>query len=89
MIQPQDIFNIRFYEKSPFYGSFRKMHYRIEKKTEEDEKKLEVVTWPGPYNFETTDDSLKESALFPFSEEGLNEVCDHLNKVYTEKFEKQ
>ena len=38
-IQRMDIFNIRFYEKSQFHGSFRGMHYRIEKITDEKEEK--------------------------------------------------
>lgn len=82
MIQPKDLFNIRFYEKSPFFGSFRGMHYRIAKTGDGQEQKLEAVTWPGPYNYETTDDSLKERTLFAFSDEGLEEVCRHLNQTW-------
>ncbi len=88
-IQRMDIFNIRFYEKSRFHGSFQGMHYRIEKITGEDEeKKLRVTTWPGPYNFDHTDDSLKESALFEFSNEGLDAVTDYLNQYHREHYDK-
>ena len=86
MIKPQDIFNIRFYEKEKFHGSYQGMHYRIEKHTENEESVLRVTTWPGPYNFASTDDSLKESALFPFSNEGLVEVCDYLNDFHEKHF---
>lgn len=86
MIQPQDLFNIRFYAKEKFHGSYKGMHYRIEKLEEDDTKKLRVTTWPGPYNFDTTDDALKERCLFEFSNEGLKHACDHLNKTYNEKF---
>lgn len=86
-IERMDIFNIRFYEKSWFHGSFQGMHYRIEKITDEnEEKKLRVTTWPGPYNFDHTDDSLKESALFEFSNEGLDAITDYLNQYHREHF---
>ncbi len=98
-----DIYNIRFYEKSPFYGSFRGMHYRIAQERDPGETGKEpdgaakgpdggparylcVTTWPGPYNFETTDDSLKVSARFEFSNEGLDAVTDYLNQFYREHF---
>ncbi len=85
-IQRSDIFNIRFYEKSWFHGSFQGMHYRIERITVDDAKKLRVTTWPGPYNFDHTDDSRKESALFEFSNEGLDAVTDYLNRYHREHY---
>lgn len=85
-IHRQDIFSIRFYEKSWFHGSFQGMHYRIEKITEEETKKLRVTTWPGPYNFDHTDDTLKVSALFPFSDEGLDEITEYLNQYHKNHF---
>ena len=85
-IHRQDIFNIRFYDKSWFHGSFQGMHYRIEKITEEETKKLRVTTWPGPYNFDHTDDALKVSAIFPFSNEGLNEITEYLNQYHKDHF---
>ncbi len=100
-----DIYNIRFYEKSPFYGSWRGMHYRImgvesqEVSGEESAaaggggtaagvaaRKLCVTIWPGPYNYETTDDALKVSAMFDFSNEGLDAVTEYLNAYYGEHF---
>lgn len=88
MIQRQDLFNIRFYDKQMFYGSFRGMHYRIEKVKEDDtDAQLKVTTWPGPYNYATTDDALKEAALFPYSNEGLGDVCDYLNAYHKEHYE--
>lgn len=41
---------------------------------------LLLTTWPGPFAFDTTEDSKKEKALFEFSEEGMEEVTDFLNK---------
>lgn len=86
-IERMDIFHIPFYKKTWFHGSFKGMHYRIEGIDTDDGKKLRVTTWPGPYNFDNTDDSLKESALFPFSDEGLDDVTEYLNQYHLEHFE--
>ncbi len=84
-IKRTDIFNIRFYEKTWFHGSFNGMHYRIEKFTDESERaRLRVTTWPGPYNFDHTDNALKETAMFEFSNEGLDNITDYLNTYYQE-----
>lgn len=82
MIQKQDLFNTRFYDKSCFYGSFQGMHYRIEKISDDDGSHFQVTTWPGPYNYETTSDDLKKTESFPFTEDGLQEACDYLNQTY-------
>ncbi|MCC8029802.1 MAG: GNAT family acetyltransferase [Lachnospiraceae bacterium] len=87
-IQRSDLFHISFYKKTRFHGSFRGMHYRIEGITDEDgTKQLCVTTWPGPWNFDHTDDSLKESALFAFSDDGLDAVTHYLNEYHREHFE--
>ena len=39
-----------------------------------------------PYNFDTTPDEQKTSASYPFTDDGLTEVCDYLNKFHTEHF---
>ena len=63
------------------------MHYRIERITDDDDsKKLRVTTWPGPYNFDHTDDSRRESALFEFSNEGLDAVTDYLNRFHRDHY---
>ncbi len=87
-IERMDLFNIPFYKKTWFHGSFQGMHYRIEGvDTEDKQKKLRVTTWPGPYNFDHTEDSLKESALFDFSNDGLDDVTEYLNQYHREHFE--
>jgi len=52
---------------------------------EEDaqEKCLEVITWPGPYSYEATDDALYEKHMEPFSEEGLHKIVEYLNAQYS------
>lgn len=41
-----------------------------------------VTIWPGPYNFVSTDDSLKTSATFPFTPEGKEQVVAWLNEQW-------
>ena len=53
---------------------------------EEGDTVLQVTVWPGPYNFDTTPDEQKTSASYPFTDDGLTEVCDYLNKFHTEHF---
>ncbi len=95
-IRRADIYNINFYEKLPFYGSYKGMHYRIagteggaeapDAREQDGGRQLCVTTWPGPYNYETTEDSLKVNALFAYSNEGLDDVADYLNRYYREHF---
>ncbi len=103
------LYNIRFYEKSPFNGSYRGMHYRIEQAPsdpasstaseknnndgvatdhplEPEAARLRVTVWPGPYNYDTTDDSRKVTAYFAFDNAGLDAVADYLNQYYKEHF---
>lgn len=87
MVKRTDVFNINFYKKEHFSGSLGKMHYRIAKKEEEDKKNLQVTVWPGPYNYDTTAEELKERAEFAFSNEGLDNVVVYLNKRYQESFQ--
>ena len=87
MNERTDIFNINFYKKERFHGSYKGMHYRIEKyEPEEGDTVLRVTVWPGPYNFDTTPDEQKNCASYPFTEDGLTQVCDHLNEFYAAHF---
>lgn len=86
MIKRTDVFNINFYKKERFSGSLGRMRYRIAKKEEEDKKNLQVTVWPGPYNYDTTEDSLKTEEEFSFDNEGLDQVVDYLNQVYLKTY---
>ena len=79
MITNEDILNLNFYRKEHFTGSYRGMRYLIKKDTEDDVDIFRVYYWPGPYNFASTEDSLKTCASFPFTEEGKQQVVDWLN----------
>lgn len=87
MIKNSDVFNINFYKKEKFYGSLQKMRYRIAKIETEDVKGLLVTAWPGPYNYDTTEDALKQSEEFAFSNDGLRAAVDWLNDIWQNKYQ--
>lgn len=68
----------QFIKKSPFYGSYQGMNYRILGKGGE----LEACAFPGPYNFAHTPEEQKEYRMFAFSEEGYEEAIAWLNEKY-------
>jgi len=94
MIKVTDILSLEYYKKTSFTGSDGEMRYKIEKQEVETEdsqtgeakkeKYLVAYTWPGPYAFFQTDDSLKLSKQFPFTNEGLTQVTEYLNSKISE-----
>lgn len=85
-------------KENPFFGSLNNMHYKIRRievpdpeRAGEDAEAVKdvfhVTYWPGPYTCDKTDDSLKQEAQFPFSEEGLCQVADFLNDRYEKQKE--
>ena len=90
MIQNDDILNMNFYKKEKFTGSYQGMRYLIQKDQEEDAEDenvkhdiFRVTIWPGPYNFASTADDLKSSAVFPFTPEGKEQVVGWLNEQWS------
>ena len=82
MISPQDLLSIQFYKKEKFTGSFQGMRYIIQKSAEDDRDIFEIYTWPGPYNFASTEDDKKLRKTFPFEENSLKEIAAYLNQTY-------
>lgn len=91
MISGEDILSLNFYNYgNPFTGSYKGMRYRVIKQKEVrndagevvQEQGLLVVLWPEPFSFEKTDDAVKQSRLFPFSEEGKVQAVAWLNERY-------
>lgn len=82
MIQRKDLLAFNFYKKEKFTGSYLGMRYLIQKATEGERDIFQVFTWPGPYNFACTDENLREVKCFPFAEDSLNDITDHLNSTY-------
>ena len=83
MIKRNDLFHIEFYKHTCFNGSWLGMRYRIEKTPEEEGAPLlRVTVFPGPYGFDATPEDRKISSYFPFSNEGLDQICTYLNDTY-------
>lgn len=97
-IDAKNLFNINFYKSSPFYGSFKGMNYRVIKyapandadaqneTTNSETEYLRVSTWPGPYIYDVTPDAKKVHADFPFSNDGLAQVVEYLNRIWEEQY---
>ncbi|MBQ9391709.1 MAG: hypothetical protein IJU02_05920 [Lachnospiraceae bacterium] len=83
MLDVKDVLSLEFYKKSPFHGSYKGIRYRIEKIESKDEVLLKCTTWPEPYGFEATDESLKEYYEASFSNEGLKDIVSHINNKVT------
>lgn len=86
MVNRKDLLALNFYKKSPFFGSNKNMHYKIERvvtgEGDEEVSEFKVTYWPGPYTLAKTADTLKQEARFPFSEEGICQAADFLNEQY-------
>lgn len=87
----ETVFCLNFFNyKTPFFGSFRELRYKIECSKEEREnaadgtktveKFLDATVWKGPCSFEATTEE-KQKKRFPFSEEGRCQVIDWLNEI--------
>ena len=69
-----------FIKKDDYTGSMDGMRYLLRKGSVEGEERLEVVTWPEPYNYAKTPEEEKQRNFFSFSEGGLEEAADWLNR---------
>ena len=85
MIERNSLYHLEFYKHTYFSGSMDGMRFRIERQDAAEKDPVFLVTvFPGPYGFEATPEEKKETAVFPYSEEGLDAVCDYLNKRYSD-----
>ena len=82
MINPKDIASIPFLKKSPYTGSFQGMRYRIQKEEIEEQLYLRVFVWKEPFSFDKTPDEEKISELFDFSNDGLKNILEWLEKMH-------
>lgn len=79
-MERRELLPLSFYEKSPFTGSIESLRYRIEKITEDDEKKLQVAIWHGKFAYDHTPEEDKTYRVFDFSEEGMQTVTSWINE---------
>ncbi len=89
MIEKTDLLSIGYYGKGIFTGSWKKLRYRIEKYTPEEEgasDELLLTWWLGALSFDNTPDEDKNTFHAAFSDEGLSDITDRLNAIIqTEK----
>ena len=84
-ITASDLLPLSFLEMSPYTGQKRGLRFRLEKRTEEtaeigSKKLIHCFSWRGPLAFEHTEPGLMDEADFPFSDQGISELIDYLNK---------
>ena len=88
MITGKDVMHIGFLKKSAFKGSDAGMRYIMQAKKDEEGSiaALEVAYWPEPFNWEKTAEEKKVRTEFAFSEEGITEALEWLNRMHEEHF---
>ncbi len=85
MIQRDDILSMEYLKKTEFTGGYQGMRYRLEGISSEEGKQLKVTVWPEPFNFFTTPEEEKSSALFSFDEDGVVDAVAWMNDRYFEE----
>ncbi|MBQ3165015.1 MAG: hypothetical protein IJC02_10870 [Lachnospiraceae bacterium] len=82
MLTRADFLSLNFVKKEDYTGSYKGLRYMLHQETVEDEKKLRVYIWPEPFGFEATPEEKKQSELFAFTEEGMNQAVEWMNERY-------
>lgn len=86
MINLDGMISIPFLKKTVFTGSCHKMNFMIEKVSADDTDRIRANAWPGPFNFEKTEDGKKVFSEFPFTHDGILEAVAWLNRQYEENY---
>lgn len=87
MINREDILSMEYLKKTEYTGCHRGMRYRLEGAQDaEGQKALRCTVWPEPFNFFKTSDEEKESRMFSFDEDGVNDAVAWMNdRLFAEK----
>lgn len=72
------MFPLQFLKKSPFFGSYGKMNYRLMKADDQ----LQVCIYPGPFCFDATSEERKQYFTYEFSDTGYDAAIAQMNEVY-------
>lgn len=86
MIDLSGMISIPFLKKTVFTGSYLGMNYMIKKVSDDDGDRIQVIAWPGPFNFASTEDEKKVSHEVPFSQDGILEAVKWLSEHYETEF---
>lgn len=84
MIRREDILSMEYLKKTEFTACHQGMRYRLEGVNGEDGKQLKVTVWPEPFNYVKTPEEKKQSALFAFAEEGVEDAIAWMNERLVE-----
>ena len=88
MIRRDDILSIEYLKKTEFTGCHQGMRYRLEGAAgAEGEKLLRCTVWPEPFAFFKTPEEKRETAEFPFGEDGVAEAICWMNGMLSGKKE--
>ncbi|MDO5132377.1 MAG: hypothetical protein Q4D81_05300 [Eubacteriales bacterium] len=90
-IRREDLFPFVHYEYGEaYFGSCRGMRFRIAREPLQNvhytppdkrgEAVLRAVFWPEPFSFAATEDDRKTIRDFPFTEEGLQQAAEWLDR---------
>ena len=83
-----DLLPLSFLKMSAYTGSKGKLRYRMEmaEEGEEDQKEVFLLlhTWTTPFAFDKTPAEEMTEDRFAFSEKGIQEIIDFLNKRLAE-----
>lgn len=77
-------FSLELIKKERFSGSFCSMRYMLMM----EDGKMKATVYPEPYCWEATPEEQKQSALFPHTKEGIDEMIAWLNQKYREEYAK-
>lgn len=87
MIVREDVLSMEYLKKTEYTGCHQGMRYRLEKKENEEGKKLLATVWPEPFNFFTTPEEQKIKQEFSFDEDGVVDAIAWMNDLLFEKKE--
>ena len=82
MLKREDVLSLGYLKKAIFRGSYQGMRFQMQKDSRDDETILKVYAWPEPFIFDKTDEALKISQEFPFTNEGLEQSVEWLNRAH-------
>ncbi|MBO5987202.1 MAG: hypothetical protein J6X14_06535 [Lachnospiraceae bacterium] len=85
MIVREDVLSMEYLKKTEYTGCHQGMRYRLEKKENEEGKKLLATVWPEPFNFFTTPEEQKIKQEFSFDEDGVVDAIAWMNDLLFEK----
>ncbi|MBQ3905757.1 MAG: hypothetical protein II743_03230 [Lachnospiraceae bacterium] len=85
MIQREDILSMEYLKKTEYTGCHQGMRYRLEKKEDDEGKKLLVTVWPEPFNYASTSEEEKTRQEFTFDEDGVVDAIAWMNNLLFEQ----